>query len=128
LHTIVRQAGIELAFARLPWDPRSEFDRHHLTETIEAGRIFNRFHDALAAFEEQAKALEWEICEPVSDSGVENSVRKVDWQERDGTQYPFALRGGVLIPDGWHCNMAPWEDLLGFGGRYPGVDNNRGQR
>jgi sulfate permease, SulP family len=72
------EAGIELAFARLPWDLRSEFDRHHLTEAIGAARIFNRLHDAIAAFEEQAKALERETSEPVSDGGVQDSVRKVD--------------------------------------------------
>jgi hypothetical protein len=59
-------------------DLRSEFDRHYLTETIGPARIFNRLHDAIAAFEEQAKALEREISEPVSDGGVQNSVRKVD--------------------------------------------------
>ena len=44
-------AGVELAFARLPWDLRAEFDRHHLTETIGPNRLFNRLHDAIAAFE-----------------------------------------------------------------------------
>jgi hypothetical protein len=27
---------------------------------------------------------------------------------------------GVLIPDGRHRNMAPWEGSLGPGARYPG--------
>ena len=49
------EAGIELAFARMPWDLRSDFDRHHLTETIGPTRIFNRIHDAIAAFEELVK-------------------------------------------------------------------------
>jgi MFS superfamily sulfate permease-like transporter len=48
-------AGIELAFARVPWDLRSDFDRHHLTELIGPGLIFNRLHDAIAAFEQSAK-------------------------------------------------------------------------
>jgi hypothetical protein len=30
---------------------RSDFDRHHLTEAIGPARIFNRLHDAIAAFE-----------------------------------------------------------------------------
>ena len=77
MHTIVRQAGIELAFARLPWDLRSEFDRHHLTETIGAARIFNRLHDAIGAFEGQEKPLEREISESVSDGGAQDSVRRV---------------------------------------------------
>jgi MFS superfamily sulfate permease-like transporter len=45
------EAGIELGFARVPWDTRSDFDRHHLTEAIGPARIFNRLHDAIAAFE-----------------------------------------------------------------------------
>ncbi len=49
------EAGIELAFARMPWDLRSDFERHHLTESIGAGRIFNRLHDAIAAFQESVK-------------------------------------------------------------------------
>jgi MFS superfamily sulfate permease-like transporter len=48
------EAGIQLAFARMPWDARSDFDRHHLTEIIGTARIFNRLHDAIAAFEESA--------------------------------------------------------------------------
>lgn len=49
------EAGIELAFARMPWDLRSDFERHHLTETIGPTRIFNRLHEAIAAFEKLAK-------------------------------------------------------------------------
>jgi MFS superfamily sulfate permease-like transporter len=52
------EIGVELAFARLPWDMRSDFDRHHLTETIGPERIFNRLHDAIAAFERSAKPSE----------------------------------------------------------------------
>jgi sulfate permease, SulP family len=44
-------AGIELAFARVAWDLRADFDRHHLTEVIGPARIFHRLHDAIAAFE-----------------------------------------------------------------------------
>jgi len=52
------EAGIELAFARVPWDMKSDCDRHHLTEAIGAGRIFNRLHDAIAAFESAEKPRE----------------------------------------------------------------------
>jgi sulfate permease, SulP family len=45
-------AGIELAFARVAWDLRADFDRHHLTEAIGETRIFHRLHDAITAFEE----------------------------------------------------------------------------
>lgn len=54
------EAGVELAFARVPWDTRSDLDRHHLTEAIGAARIFNRLHDAIAAFEKAAKPPEEE--------------------------------------------------------------------
>jgi MFS superfamily sulfate permease-like transporter len=49
------KAGVILAFARLPWDLRSEFDQHRLTEVIGPPRLFNRLHDAIAAFETDAK-------------------------------------------------------------------------
>jgi MFS superfamily sulfate permease-like transporter len=49
------EAGVELAFARVPWDMRADFDRHHLTEAIGPSRIFNRIHDAIAAFEAAEK-------------------------------------------------------------------------
>jgi SulP family sulfate permease len=51
LKKILAEAGVELAFARVPWDLRSDFDRHHLTEAIGPVQIFNRLHDATAAFE-----------------------------------------------------------------------------
>lgn len=68
------KAGIQLAFARLPWDLRSEFDRHHLTEAIGPARIFNRLHDAIAAFNEQEKPLEGKSSAPVSDGSVRDAV------------------------------------------------------
>lgn len=49
------EAGVELGFARLPWDLRSDFDRHHVTEVIGPAWIFNRLHDAIAAFEKSQK-------------------------------------------------------------------------
>ena len=52
------EAGVELAFARVPWDLKSDFDRHHVTEAIGPGRLFNRLHDAIAAFEGSAKPPE----------------------------------------------------------------------
>jgi sulfate permease, SulP family len=48
-------AGVELGFARLPWDLRSDFNRHHLTEVIGQAWIFNRLHDAIAAFQKSEK-------------------------------------------------------------------------
>ena len=45
------EAGVQLAFARLPWDLRAEFDRHHLTEAIGSPMLFNRLHDAIDAFQ-----------------------------------------------------------------------------
>jgi hypothetical protein len=43
--------GTQLGFARVPWDLKSDFARHHLTEFLDPSLIFNRLHDALAAFE-----------------------------------------------------------------------------
>ena len=50
------EAGVELAFARVPWDLRADFDRHHLTEAIGPARLYTRLHDAIAAFEQSEKA------------------------------------------------------------------------
>jgi len=65
------EAGVELAFARLPWDLRSDFDRHHLTEAIGPARIFNRLHDAITAFEGLAEPSEGKANETGSDDGDE---------------------------------------------------------
>jgi sulfate permease, SulP family len=46
-------AGVIFGFARVPWDTRADFDRHHLTEAIGPSHIFNRLHDALDAYENQ---------------------------------------------------------------------------
>jgi sulfate permease, SulP family len=42
--------GTQLGFARMPWDLKADFARHHLTEIIDPSLIFNRLHDVLAAF------------------------------------------------------------------------------
>jgi MFS superfamily sulfate permease-like transporter len=52
------KAGVELAFARVPWDLKSDFDRHHVTEVIGPAWLFNRLHDAIAAFEQSQKLPE----------------------------------------------------------------------
>jgi MFS superfamily sulfate permease-like transporter len=46
-------AGVVFGFARVPWNTRADFDRHHLTEAIGPSLIFNRLHDAVAAYENQ---------------------------------------------------------------------------
>jgi SulP family sulfate permease len=43
--------GTQLGFARMPWGLKADFARHHLTEVIDPSLIFNRLHDALAAFQ-----------------------------------------------------------------------------
>ena len=43
--------GTQLGFARIPWDLRSDFARHQVSELIDPSLIFNRLHDALAAFQ-----------------------------------------------------------------------------
>lgn len=66
------QAGVELGFARLPWDLRSEFDRHHLTEAIGQAFIFDRVHDAIAAFKASAKAQQGKAGEPTPTGATRN--------------------------------------------------------
>jgi MFS superfamily sulfate permease-like transporter len=48
-------AGVVFGFARVPWDTRADFDRHHLTEAIGPSLLFNRLHDALDAYEKLRK-------------------------------------------------------------------------
>ncbi len=48
-------AGVVFGFARVSWNTRADFDRHHLTEAIGPSLIFNRLHDALAAYEKYEK-------------------------------------------------------------------------
>ena len=43
--------GTQLGFARIRWDLRADFTRHHLAESINPSLIFNRLHDARKAFE-----------------------------------------------------------------------------
>jgi sulfate permease, SulP family len=50
LKKILTEEGVALGFARMPWDMRSDFARHQLTETIGQEWIFNHLHDARAAF------------------------------------------------------------------------------
>src|ERR1700679_3512190 len=45
------ETGVELAFARVQWDLKADFDRHHLTEAIGERWIFHRLHDAVAGYE-----------------------------------------------------------------------------
>jgi SulP family sulfate permease len=44
-------AGIVFGFARVPWNTKADFDRHHLTECIGSSLIFSRLHGALDAYE-----------------------------------------------------------------------------
>jgi sulfate permease, SulP family len=46
----LKNCGTQLGFARMPWDLKADFQRHHLIEVIDPLLIFNRLHDALAAF------------------------------------------------------------------------------
>ena len=64
------EAGVELAFARVPWDMRADFDRHHLTEAIGPERIFNRIHDAIAAFQESKMPGDDKAVQTISDGSV----------------------------------------------------------
>jgi sulfate permease, SulP family len=47
------EAGVVFGFARVPWDTRADFDRHHLTEAIGPSMFFNHLHDAVDAYKKQ---------------------------------------------------------------------------
>jgi MFS superfamily sulfate permease-like transporter len=51
LKKYLTSAGVVFGFARVPWNTRTDFDRHHLTEAISPSLIFNRLHDAVDAYE-----------------------------------------------------------------------------
>jgi len=51
LHENMVGAGVVLAFVRMPWGLKSDFDRHHLTEVIGPEHFYNHLHDAIHAFE-----------------------------------------------------------------------------
>lgn len=51
LQQTLTSCGTQLGFARMPWDLKSDFARHHLTQAINPSLIFDRLHDAPAAFE-----------------------------------------------------------------------------
>jgi SulP family sulfate permease len=63
------ESGVDLGFARVPWDLRSDLERHHLTGMIGEAWIFPRLHDAIAAFE-AARPLVAQVGETKSDGGV----------------------------------------------------------
>lgn len=56
LQQTLTKRGTELGFAWMSEDLRADFARHPLTEVIAPSRLFNRLHDALAAFERQQSA------------------------------------------------------------------------
>ena len=68
LKTYLTNAGVEFGFARIPWNTRSDFDRHHLTDVIEPSMIFNRLHDAVDAYEQKYKPAAGEPLELPSTS------------------------------------------------------------
>jgi SulP family sulfate permease len=43
-------AGVTFGFARVPWNTRFDFRRHHLSEAIGSKLIFNHLHDAVEAY------------------------------------------------------------------------------
>jgi high affinity sulfate transporter 1 len=51
LKNALTKQGVEFGFARVPWNTKADFDRHHLTEALGPSLIFNRLHDAVDAFE-----------------------------------------------------------------------------
>jgi sulfate permease, SulP family len=55
VHKNLAKRGVQFGFARMPWDLRSDFARHHVTEALDSSLIFARLHQALAAFKERGK-------------------------------------------------------------------------
>jgi sulfate permease, SulP family len=46
------KAGVTLGFARMAPSLLADFDRHHITELVGRQLLFQRLHDAVAAYEE----------------------------------------------------------------------------
>jgi MFS superfamily sulfate permease-like transporter len=53
LQKTLKTAGTQLGFARMSWGLKADFVRHHVSNVIDPALIFNRLHDAVAAFEQQ---------------------------------------------------------------------------
>jgi sulfate permease, SulP family len=68
LNEHLKQAGVELGFARLSPSMKSDFARHHLAEAIDRSLIFERLHDALDAFHERGGESGGERGEPAGAS------------------------------------------------------------
>jgi sulfate permease, SulP family len=51
LQSELKSGGTQLGFARMHWGLQSDLARHHLAEVIDPALIFNRLHEALAAFQ-----------------------------------------------------------------------------
>jgi sulfate permease, SulP family len=49
--------GVEMVLARVPPELKADLDRHHLTEEIGRERIFERLHDARAAYQQWRRGL-----------------------------------------------------------------------
>jgi hypothetical protein len=41
LHQDLKNCGVESGFARMAWDLKADFDRHHLAEVIDPSRMFD---------------------------------------------------------------------------------------
>ncbi len=50
LKKAVTADGVTFGFARVPWDTRADFRRHHLSEAVGPTLIFNHIHDAIEAY------------------------------------------------------------------------------
>ena len=61
LKKYLTNAGVVFGFARVAWNTRADFDRHHLTEAIGPFLIFNRLHDAVDAYEKLSKKLNTDL-------------------------------------------------------------------
>jgi MFS superfamily sulfate permease-like transporter len=47
----LKDRDVAFGFARMPWDLKADFQRHHVMDVISPGMIFNRLHDALDGYQ-----------------------------------------------------------------------------
>jgi MFS superfamily sulfate permease-like transporter len=65
LHDDLARCGVVLAFARIPFSLRADFDRHRLTAVIGPERLFHRLHDAIGAYEQAPGQGTKEVTNPL---------------------------------------------------------------
>ncbi len=94
--------GIQFGFARVPWETKADFNRHHVTEAIGPEMIFVRLHDALDAYKKSSEA-----GKGVSGRRAEKLADAALFQLRRGRQ-------SMALHDGGDCSLVGWAARSGF--------------